>query len=68
MATMLTEGARVRLNQTSQPGKWEPKEFHGRAGTFLGASRPHGYARVQFDGFPVPVLVHPESLTVEVAP
>ena len=43
-------------------------ELHGRHGTLLDLTRPHGYARVQFDGRPVPELVHPESLQPEPAP
>ena len=58
---------RIVLNATGQPGKFEPKEFHGRHGTLLELSRPHGYARVQFDGIEGVALVHPESLLLEVS-
>ena len=58
-------GDRVVLVATSQPGKFEPADLHGRHGTLLDLTRPHGYARVQFDGRPSPELVHPESLQPE---
>jgi hypothetical protein len=61
MADPFVSGSRVVLVPTSQMGKFEPKEIHGRVGTFLGIAKT-GYARVQFDGRPVPELVHPESL------
>ena len=61
-------GDRVLLEATGQPGKFEPAELHGRHGTLLDLTRPHGYARVQFDGRPVPELVHPESLQPAPAP
>lgn len=65
--TTFTEGQRVVLNATGLPGKWEPAELNGCAGMYLGDS-PHGYARVQFDDAPIPVLVHPESLSWDVTP
>lgn len=56
---------RVVLNATGQPGKFEPKALHGRHGKLLELTRPHGYARVLFDGDDTASLVHPESLVKE---
>lgn len=62
----LRPGDRVVLEATGQPGKFEPKHLHGRHGELLELTRPHGYARVRFDGDADASLVHPESLVKEV--
>lgn len=56
---------RVVLEPTGQPGKFEPEVLHGRHGVLLELTRPHGYARVKFDGDDIASLVHPESLVKE---
>ena len=65
----LQPGVRVKCAPTGAPGKFEPDAYHGLVGTFLGWSKPHGYARVAFDGRchrdGTADLVHPESLVLE---
>ena len=58
-------GDRVRIDgrkQLARVVEFESRDLFGVPATFVEYTRPHGYARIRYEGDPWCWLVHPEVL------